>query len=146
MKKHVQHIAFLLLLFIAYPILFQTLHILYNDHGHAHSHCQANQHSYMHFCTSGNGCGHSSGNTNFAVSSDHPEQHFINNHDHLANEADHCAICEHEFAKFSISKIFNICFTSEIFSTLTAFLYQDPLVSFDGNNVSLRAPPPVSGT
>ena len=146
MKKHVQHIAYLLLLFIAYPFIFQTLHILYNDHGHTHSHCRADQHSYIKFCSSVNGCGHSSKNTNHAAGSNHPEQHYVNIHDQFAGEADHCAICEHEFAKFSISKIFNICFTSEIFSALTPFPYRNPLVSFNGNNVSLRAPPPVSGT
>ena len=141
MKKHTQYIAFLLLLFFGYSILFQNLHILLHDQGYIHNNCTPGQTGTAHFCISDKGCGHSSGSINQDNNPDHPKQPGINKPDHHSHEAVHCPVCEHEFAKFSIIKIINVDFPSEILSFVTLCLYQAPRILYNGNHVSLRAPP-----
>ncbi len=143
MKKHTQHIAFLLLLFFGYSILFQNLHILFHDHLDIHNNCTSGQTGINHFCASDNLCGHSSGSIDQDNNPGHPKQPGINQPDHHSHEAVHCPVCEHEFAKFSITKIFNVDFSTEFLSFVTPGLYKAPRILYDGNHVSLRAPPSV---
>ncbi len=140
-KKNSQYTAWLLLFFLAYSILIQNLHILFHDHGDIHNPCNQGQTGIAHFCTSDNVCGHSSGSINQGDDPGYPKQPGINKPDHPSHEAVHCPVCEHEFAKFSITKIFNIDFSSEILSFVTLCLYQTPCILYNGNHVSLRAPP-----
>ncbi len=145
MKRYSQHTACLLLLFFGYSILFQNLHILLHDHGDYNSNCSSESaHSRTaHFCISDKGCGHSSGGTDQDNYPDHPKQPGINNSDHNTHKAIHCPVCEHEFAKFSFTKVFNIDFSAEGIEFVTSCHYQAPRILYKGNHISLRAPPSV---
>ncbi len=142
-KKNSQYTAWLLLLFLAYSIFIQNLHILFHDHGDIHNPCNHGQTGIAYFCTSENVCGHSSGYFNHENNPDHLKQPGINKPEHPSREAVQCPVCEHKFAKFSISKIISIDFSLEILSFVTPCLYQAPRILYKGNHVSLRAPPSI---
>ncbi len=144
MKRHDQHIALLLLLFFGYSILFQNLHILLHDHGDSHANCILGHRVTANFCVSDNGCGHSSGCNHQDNNSEHPGHPEINNPDYHSHDAASCLVCEHEFAKFSIAQIFNIDFSAEAIGFVTPCHYQAPRILYNGNHISLRAPPSVS--
>ncbi len=142
MRKSTRHIAFLLLIFIAYPFVFQTLHVISHDHGHSGPIRSDNVKGQIHACTF-----HRDKSDGPAGQEDNPGkpapagQHFSGSPEYPGHE--HCPLCEHEFAKFSLETLFHISFTDERVSLVNNYFYRNPLVLYSGNHCSLRAPPLV---
>ena len=141
MKKRIRHISPILILLVAYSLLFQNIHVLFHDHGRNQNQCNTGQTGTTNFCASGTVCGHSSGSINKDENPDHQKQHGINNPDLPYGESGHCPVCEYEFYKFRISKIITVCFSSETIGFINPCPYQTPPIQYNGNDISLRAPP-----
>jgi hypothetical protein len=143
MKKSTRHIALLMLVFIAYPFVFQAVHIISHDH-YLHIDGSDTGRGHVHFCPAHhNKCEESFRKDN----PDEPSfagQQFLSSIGLSDHEGNHCPLCEHEFAKFSLEKLFNISFADERISLVNNFFYRNPSVLFTGNHRSLRAPPPAS--
>jgi hypothetical protein len=142
MKKHSRHIALVLLLFIAYPFVFQTFHILYHDHSHTAGNWLANSGNH-HECSSHDHSDNTDGKTNKPGKHHFPHQHIAGIPEQPDHEHEHCPLCEHEFGKFSVKSLFHIYFKDERFTLVNNYLYRDPSVLYTGNHRSLRAPPAV---
>ena len=157
MQKHIKHTALLLLLVIAYPFIFQSLHIIYHDHSrHTARHHAVNHGTLNHTSPLSGSCTHTPG--------DDPH-HFPGDHNHdssgersgtgtdiryfsstvIPENKDHdhkeCPLCDHEFAKFKLERSMNIFFLEEIFTIINTSFYQNPAVLYTGNHISPRAPP-----
>jgi ABC-type nickel/cobalt efflux system permease component RcnA len=142
MKKHSRHIALVLLIFIAYPFVFQTFHILYHDHGHTAGNLPAISGDY-HECSSHDHSDNSRGKNNKPEDSPFTVR-YTGIYEQSGHDHKHCPLCEHEFAKFSVKSLFYISFKDERFLLVNNYLYQNPSVLYTGNHRSLRAPPPFS--
>lgn len=157
MQKHIKYTALILLLVIAYPFLFQSLHIIYHDHSHHSSrHLAVNHGSLNHSSPLSGSCTHypgddthqSAGNHNHNPSGNKSEAGdelpyalcLVNPESNIHDQKE-CPLCDHEFAKFKLERSLNIFFSEVIFNIINAYLYQAPPVLYTGNNVSLRAPP-----
>ena len=144
MKKHNRHIALVLLTVIIYPYISQSLHVLNHDHGHMHIYGTTAGTATGHSCTStGNGCIHHNGEAgNNEGSSGTIGTAFAA----LADDqsAAPCTLCEHEFAKFSLNRVYNIVFHTEMVCTFNPFPYNEPSGIFTFSHISLRAPPRLS--
>lgn len=156
MQKHVRHTAFLLLLVIAYPFIFQSLHIIYHDHSHHSAHHVVNHGGLNHSSPLSGSCTHEPGDNMHHTSGDHDhdpsgkksggvtELWYLSctllpeSKDHDLKE---CPLCDHEFAKFKLERLLNIFFSEEMFNIINTTFYRNALVLCTGNNVSLRAPP-----
>jgi hypothetical protein len=136
MKKHSRHIALVLLLFIAYPYVFQALHILYHDH----SPTAGNYHA----CSFHGQCDNSGGNKDKPDGPSFPGKNLAGIPEHSDHEDADCPLCEHEFAKFSVKSLYYISFKDERFSLVNNYFYQDPSVLYTGHHRSFRAPPTIS--
>lgn len=152
MQKHIRHTASFLLLVIAYPFLFQTLHIIHHDHNHdaGHSHMngrsnQSNCSALSGFCSNNDGLAddHTSGQ-NCNVNPDHRDNLYIVSPATTLHDHEECPLCEHEFAKFNLKRSMDVFFSEEIFTTVNISFYQNPPVFYTGNHISLRAPPRIS--
>jgi hypothetical protein len=145
MKKHIRHTAILLLIFIAYPFVFQTLHIMFHDHGHDHVQKPGLSHGQIITCTPHmKNCGHSAQIPHNHDGTALPFQHALDNPECSGVDYGHCPLCEHEFAKFSISSLYAISFSDERVSAINTCFYQNPPVLYQGTHISLRAPPITS--
>jgi hypothetical protein len=143
MKKHSRHIALVLLLFIAYPYVFQASHIINHDHSHNAGNRSANSGNY-HACSSHDHCDNPDGNKDNPDGSSFPGPYLAGVPDHTDHEDAYCPLCEHEFAKFSLKSLYYITFKDERFSLVNNYFYQDPSVLYTGHHRSFRAPPSVS--
>jgi hypothetical protein len=144
MKKHNRHIALVLLTVIIYPYISQSLHVLNHDHGHMHIYGTTAGTATGQSCTStGNGCFHhnsepgtdegAAGTTVIAFEALPDSQ-----------SAAPCTLCEHEFARFFLTRIYKIVFHGEMVCTFNPFPYNEPSGIFTFSHISLRAPPHVS--
>jgi hypothetical protein len=142
MRKSVRHIAFLLLIFIAYPFVFQTLHVISHDHGHTRPVRSGIVNGQLHDCTFHHDKSHDPAGQDDNSHKPVPAgQQFSGTHEHPGHE--HCPLCEHEFAKFSIETLFQVSYTDDRFSLVNNYCYNNPPVLYNGNHCSLRAPPPA---
>jgi hypothetical protein len=141
MKKSVQNIALLLLVFITYPFVFQALHILYHDHGHS---LDNSENGLVYICLPPAGV--CSGHHDTRDLSAIPQLPFpvIGTVPDSETGGNHCPLCEHDFAKFRVSNVYQIVYGNENFSLVNTNFYQIPPVLFTGNHISLRAPPRLS--
>jgi hypothetical protein len=142
MKKHIQHIAIILLLFIAYPYVFQAVHILSHDHSHASGNRSANS-GYYHSCSLHDHCDNPAGNQEKPDGLSFSGPYFEGIPGNSDHEHEQCPLCEHEFAKFSVKSIFYTSFEDERFSLVNNYFYQVPSVLYTGHHRSFRAPPSV---
>jgi hypothetical protein len=141
MRKNIQHIAFLLLIFTAYPFVFQTLHILHH-HGHSVNSGLNTGMVHTHACSSdhdkyGDYDPDTDNSANHALSG----RFYLRSSQQDENGEVHCPLCEHEFAKFSLGTFQEVSFTSERLSLVSTYFYQSPPLLYTGNCTSLRAPP-----
>lgn len=145
MKKHNRHIALVLLIVIIYPYISQSLHVLSHDHSHMHLYGSAAGTSNSNICTSAdNDCHHQSARHNENSDAAVPgEVAFKALPDDQVTSAP-CTLCEHEFAKFSLNRIYNIVFHREMLCTLNPLPYNEPSGIFTFSHISLRAPPRAS--
>jgi hypothetical protein len=137
MHKYTRHIALLLLVVIIYPYVAQSLHVLGHDHGHMHLYGVAGaQGNYS--CTPDAGCVHNDpvgdrestgihGATLQALTGDRSDSP--------------CTLCEHEFAKFSLTSIYTVVFGQDKIGSIGPVPYNEPSGIFTFNHISLRAPP-----
>jgi hypothetical protein len=144
MKKNTPYIALLLLVFIAYPFVFQTVHIISHDHGFSLMNTSDPGNGQVHFCSPHqNKCedpARKDNSNNFPL----PGQQLVSSPGYSDLEGSHCPLCEHEFAKFSLEKLFHITFTNERVLLVNNYFYRNPSLLYTGNHRLLRAPPPVS--
>jgi hypothetical protein len=139
MKKNVQNIALILLVFITYPFVFQALHILYHDHGHS-----PDINGLTHSCIASGASCNSNNDDRHHSSVPALLFHILSAVPVTESGGNHCPLCEHDFAKFRVGSIFQIAFSNETFSLVYSDLYQVPGILFSGNHISLRAPPHLS--
>jgi hypothetical protein len=112
MRRRKHYIIILLTLVFAFPLIFQSVHII----GHK-----------KHFVIESESCCVQHSNQKFAAE--------------IKVTSEHCPICEYEFAIFSVSEFSNIYpstfFIDFQYNTLSEVFH----LYFRGSNRSLRAPP-----
>lgn len=144
MKKHNRHIALVLLAVIIYPYISQSLHILNHDHGHMHIYGVASGTATGHFCTPADDCHHQGSGNNENTDAAGPGEIAFTTLPDEQVDSGQCTLCEHEFAKFSLNRVYNIAFHRDIVCTLNSLPYNEPSGIFTFSHISLRAPPRAS--
>jgi hypothetical protein len=139
MQKYTRHIALALLVVIIYPYIAQSLHVLGHDHGHIHIYGLAAGGHGNHSCTADNGCHHHNDEGDNPEATTAPGVTFSSLPDERSNAP--CTLCEHEFAKFSLTSIYTIEFDQYKIGTFSPVPYSEPSGIFTFSHISLRAPP-----
>lgn len=142
MKINFGNIALLLLVFIAYPFVFQTVHIISHSHGFSRINKTYAGNGHVDFCSSHHNKCEDPAREDHSNKPPLPGQQFLKNPGNSDYVVSHCPLCEHEFAKFSLEKLFHISFADERFFLVFDYFYRNPPVLYTGNHRLLRAPPP----
>lgn len=109
-----KHIAFLLTVLFAFPILFQSVHIL-EHHGNE----QPDNHACEHQCS-------------------HQQD---SDHEDLGSEHERCLVCEYEFAVFNTPAPSEVVFHLPVrFQVICLVPSAEPVIG-NRSAISLRAPP-----
>jgi hypothetical protein len=139
MHKYTRHIALLLLVVIIYPYIAQSLHVLGHDHGHMHVYGVAPGAHGNYSCTPDTGCVHHNNPANDRESTGIRGVTLTTRTDGGSDTP--CTLCEHEFAKFSLTSIYTVVFGQDKIGVFGPVPYSEPSGIFTFNHISLRAPP-----